>query len=1128
MLYQVTIRRLERELVRPRGDGERGSEHAGRAQGARESYCRHISVGPILYSVPGEFFFSLVFLSHVPCETTSTASAPFFPSPVSLTRLRDPRIFSSTIPIFPHERPLQPMRLRHIVESPLINQGLSAPSPRPMKTAEEKILFKNCFFKLGQGRIIDRADTAFWAAFWTMPQTSADVYDLLTPFDLQTVRDQNLPNFLLLVHIVASKVVEFSRHLDSSHHTQLLASLRLLAKLLPFLFELPGFPDSIEPRFFWQKNFDPRDFCKQPFVATLDLAPAVESASHQSVLGADLVLALVKLLTADNFTVSRGTNSWEPGILNNSRYSPPNPIFDSNRTEVLRVLHALNSTAFYGKVQDIVPTGSRFLTFLVSALPQTEVMTLSNNLANITCRSARSRLGDSGLKYENLSLVELRHLCVSYSAQLLVAMTIYVKPSPENLEFMSLLDYNITLFNKVRDYFSDLPSNDMMFLVSHLLGFLKYPLIVADTSAKPQPSPWATEAIMLLWELLQCNKVLKSSVSDRMMAKLVPYLTYHVFAFCDVVQHKNLVKLAAYFLLYISSNEVWVKSLVFPMSESLADSFPPEFRLSGFIHSTRDFLVIQLCQTLTYMFSGYGSPSNLDFTNDLKKFFVPTFLEILYNVIPVVNETIEGTNDPSKRMANVNPMGGLSYQACGSILQVLVKFSSKQAMAESNKNSDFLALILRALCSAATKNPIPSRMLLFSFVQNEKSYDSIWNSIYSLDSDSTTGEQPRLMNVLREDDEENEDSQEMHFVNEPDFNQTHIRSQRESIPSPIKSPDQFSINSFTSTEDFAAPMYQSVNSSIASIAPDEKDNVIVEEEELEDALRPNPPAGMSEKAKEKMAHDIPLSQAWGGNVALNIIITIIIPQIKTKLKDLWAKRDECNYDNFFIVQQIEHSGFESTVIEHKKQLIYDFMPDTPIDVLSFKWNDLSLGWYIVILYWDIYNAQETIKSFVGTNRSLMNSISSSIAVFSKFASSWSSLGAKNLDEASEMAFTTEHVERGLTSQNIWSSTNVKLFKKNGGDNDKFFNAFGLKFNNSAPSNSGSGNDIANSLVRRLSDFRMNSRSSIVSLTGSFHANIDEQPERPRLAKRNSVSSLHSLNTLNRTRSNTPRNSFSIP
>lgn len=993
-----------------------------------------------------------------------------------------------------------------------------------MKTAEEKILFKNCFFKLGQGRIFDRADTAFWSNFWNMPQTSADVYDLLTAYDVHTVRDQNLPNFLLLIHTVAYKVVDFSREVSPSQHLQLLTSLRLLAKLLPFLFELPDYSFAIEHRFFWHENFEPKDFCKLPTVATLDLAPTQDSPSDHSVLGADIITALVKLLHTPDFTVKPGSSLWEPGILSNAKYSPPNSIYDSNRVEVLRVLHLLISTSFYEKLPTVVRTGSRFLTFMVSALPQTEIVTMTNNLANITCRSARTRLGDSGLTYENLVLVELRHLCVTYSVQLLVAMTVHVKPV--NLEFMSKLGHTSSPFNQVRAHLADLPNSDMMFLVSHLLGFLKYPLNMADKSSKPQPSPWATEAIMLLWELLQCNKILQSAVSDRMMAKLVPYLAYHVFAFCDVVQHKNLVKLAAYFLFYISSKEAWVKSLVLPMNDSLSELFPPEFRLAGSNHSTRDFLIIQLCQTLIYMSSGYGAVSNLEFTNEIKRFFVPTFLEILYNVIPVVNETVRGTNDASKRMANVNPMGGLSYQACGSILQVLSKFSTKQALTESSQNSELLALILRALCSAAIKNPIPSRMLLFSFVKNEKNYDSIWNAIFSLDSDS--GDQHRLMNVLQEGDEENEDEQEMQFAGEADSVQTQIPVQMEFASSPIKSPDQFSINSYTSNEDISAPMYQSLNSSIVSIAPEDKAGVNEEEKELEDALRPNPPAGMSEKAKEKMPLDVTLAQAWGGNGALSIILTIIIPQLKSKLKDLWAKRDECNYDNFFIVQQIEHSDFKNAILEHKRQLIYDFMPDTPIDTLEFKWNNLSLGWYTFILYWNIYNAQENIKAFVGTNSSLMNSISSSIAVFSKFATSWSNLGAKNLVEADELAFNTKHIEQALTSQNLWSSTNVKLFKRNGSDGDKFFNTFGLKFNNSVPGNTINGNDIANSLVRRLSDFRINSRSSIVSLTASFHTSIDEQPERPRMSKRNSVSSLHSLNTLNRTRSNTPRNSFSIP
>lgn len=1006
----------------------------------------------------------------------------------------------------------------------VIKQGLSASSFRPMKTAEEKILFKNCFFKLGQGRIIDRKDAVFWSKFWSMPETSADVYDLLTPFDIHTVRDQNLPNFLLLIHIVAYKVVDFSQSLSSAQHIQLLSSIRLLAKLLPFLFELPDYFDAIEDSFFWQRDFDPKAYCKQSLPATLNLAPdAVERSTHQSVLGAELVTALVKLLVTADFTVDNASGSWEPGILNNAKYSSPNPIYDSNRTEVLRLLHVLNSTTFYAKLHDLIPTGCRFLTYLVSGLPRADLVVLTNNLTNITCRSARAKIGDSGLKFDELTLVELRHLCVTYSAQLVTAMAIYVRPSPEYVAFMTEPPCDGLSFNKVRSHFANLPNDDMMFLVSHLLGILKFPLFASDKTAKPQPSPWSTEAIMLLWELLQCNKILQTSVSDRMMAKLVPYLAYHIFAFCDVVQHRNLVKLASYLLLYISSKEEWVKSLVLPMSDTLSDSFPPEFRLVGPSHSSRDFLIIQLCHTLGYMSSGYGSSSSLEFSHDLRNFFVPTFLEILYNIIPVVNETIEGTNDVSKRMFNINPMGGLSNQACNSILQVLLKFSTKQALTESPKNSEFLALILRALCSAATKHPIPSRMLLFSFLQNEKGYDSIWNTVMNLDVGLNAEEQHGLMNVLKEDDEDNDDPQDLHLAEEPDSTQPQIRLQTEFT---VRSPDRYSVSSFASAEDIAAPTYQSLDSSIVSIVPDEREE-LENEKVLEDALRPSPPAGMSAKAKEKMPQDISMFEAWGGNGALGVIITIIIPQLKSKLKDLWSKRDECNYDYFFIVQQIEHCNFEDTISEHRKQLIYDFMPETPVDILEINWNSLSSGWYFSILLWDIYNGQENIKSFVGTNNSLMKSISSSIAVISKFASSWSSLKPKAAEESSGMTIAVEHIERALISQNIWAPTNVKLFKRITGENDKFFNAFGLKFNNSASTNNGHGSDITNSLVRRLSDFRMNSRSSAASLSGSFHQSIEEQPERPRLPNRNSVSSLHSLNTLNRTRSNTPRNSFSI-
>lgn len=1009
---------------------------------------------------------------------------------------------------------------------------------RPMKTAEEKIAFKNSFFKLGQGRLMDRGDVAFWSIFWNTPQSASDIYDLLTPFDLQTVRDQNLPNFLLLVHIVACRVVELARDLSPTQHMPLLNCLRLLAKVLPYLFELPDYAETIENPLFWERNFNPRDFFNQPAAPALVLPRNSSFADvSENVLGADLVLALVRLLVAQGFTVAEPYPElppdmclWEPGICVPGKYHLPNPIHDSNRTEVLRVLLVLASTTFYEKVLDTVRTGLRFLTFLVAGLASLEINTLTANLTNILCRSARTGLDDSGLKYDNSSLVEGRHLCVSYSAELLACMVVCPMPSSAHTAFMTNLGLcSHKPYNMVRFYLGSQKNNDLVFLVSHLLSILKHPFSVNRLEnrgkfTKPHPSPWAIEAIMILWELLQCNQYLRLFVAERLVVKLVPYIAYHIFAFCDVPHYKVLVKLCAYFLLYISSQETWVQALVLPMSENMNEVLPSEFRLTGGPHSTRDFLIVQLCLILSYVFSGFGSNPKSDIANEMKRFLVPTFLEVLYNIVPVVNDSIVGTDDTSKRMNNVNSKGGLSYQACSALLQLMSTLSSKQALAESYRNAEFLALILRALCSAATKNPVPSRMLLFSFVKNEKIYDSIWTSIYSLESENINGEPLRLMNV-QEDDEENEDSPVNFQARGNDSLQMNMHAQRELPKSLLKSPDEYSISSFTSTEEIASPLYQSFNSSTASIGPEERDESFTEEKELENALRPKPPAGMSQKAKEKLPQDTPLSKAWGGKNALSVIITVLIPEIKAKLKDLWIKRDECNYDNYFIVQQIEHADVDKTIMENKKELIYDLMPDTPVDRLVFSWNYLSLGWYISVLYWDIYNTQENIKAHVGSNTSLMNSISSSIAVFSKFASSWSGLGSRHLDNTSELGFITDHVDRALTTHNVWSHTNVRLFKINLNDGDKFFNALGLKFGQSALSNNNV-NDITHSLARRFSDFRMNSRSSVISQS-SFHLALDELQERPRLSNRNSVSSLHSLNTLNRSRSNTPRNSVSF-
>lgn len=987
-----------------------------------------------------------------------------------------------------------------------------------MKTPEEKIQYKNHFFKLGQGRIIPVSDEKFWLVFWNTPRELADILDLITSYDLHTVRDQNIPNFLLLVYVLAQEIVYFADNFSPRKHLELLNCLRLLAKVTPFVLECPNYEDEIEPRLFWSKGFNPLHFLSGAGL-TLDLAQSEDPEGP--ILGAKLATSLVKLLFTPDFTVEdKDTDGritfWEPGIGFSGKYSAPNAIYDSNRVEVLRTLVALISGTFYDKPSEVISKGSRFLTFLVTCLPKSELLSLVCSLFNLTCRSAR-KPEESGLVYENTLLSELRHLCVSYSAQLLTAMLVYPIPSLSTTHFLH--DNHLTNvakpLNMVRIFFGKLcKDSELIFMASHLLNIIRTPLSSMDekSNSKVVPSPWALEATVIMWELLQCNKHFRSTLSDRLVLKLAPYLLYNVFAFFDNPGCSNLVKMSSYFLFYLSTEDCWTQALISPMSEQVMESFPLEFRLSSLV-SIRDFMIIQICTIL-----GVIAPAGeIKISTHLQTFLMPTLVDILYNIIPVVNENVQGTNEPARRMGNENPKGGLSYHACIAVTQLLAKFSTKSFLLDSPRSSEMLALIMRSLCSAATKQPEASRMLLFTFLKNEKSYDSVWNVIYSLGNEYFYGENMKLMNVQETDENDENDEEEEQ------------QSPLTGIPtrSSMTSPDQQSLNSTTTNEDhfpgFRDSINNSLNNSLVSVLPEEDSEEEEEDEEktLDDALRPSPPTGMSLKAKEKLPQEASLSRAWGGNDALRIIITILIPHMKLLLKDLWTNKEESGHDNFSIVRQIELSNMLEIINLNHNQINYDFLPNTPFDKLLFQWSHLSLGWYVSTLYWNIHNGPESIRKYVRNNTSLMANITSSIAVLSRFASTWSGIGG-NAPAKPQDQIIIDYVERGLCTVNIWEGTNVKLFKIKPNENDKIFNAFGLKFGNA---NSGNGgiNEITNSLARRFSDFRTNSRSN--TTVNSVYLTPEDAESRP--SKRNSVSSLHSLNALNRTRSNTPRNSFSI-
>lgn len=367
-----------------------------------------------------------------------------------------------------------------------------------MTAADARSRLRSHFSQLGQGRLIPVLRTLFWAVFWTAPALACDVYDAVAGADVHTVAVQNAANVLSLVRVLCTHLVR----LPPAQQLERLNCIRLLTRVLPHVFEMPAYAD-IEQRLFWDSAYDPLHFVG----ATLREDPK----DHSSVLAHDVVATLVQMVPL----------VWEPGVGCAAPFAEPSTETDCFRTEVLRLLLVLVLASFYQPPRCVVAQGLRFLLLLVLQ-PAPALQPLVCSLLNVVCRLARS--DGAGLAHADAALVELRHVFVSCCAQLLACVAA-CPPTPAHP-------------NHARAVLAALGDADARFAVAHLLGLVR----------DPRPLLWAVEAMALLWELLQCNRLLRAE-GPRVAAKLMPLLLQH--AAHELPRHQHGARLAAYFFFYL-------------------------------------------------------------------------------------------------------------------------------------------------------------------------------------------------------------------------------------------------------------------------------------------------------------------------------------------------------------------------------------------------------------------------------------------------------------------------------------------------------------------------------------------------------------------------------------------------
>lgn len=903
--------------------------------------------------------------------------------------------------------------------------------------------------QLIQGRIIAKNDDTFWSPILTAKLTANETFDTALPAELDSIAVHNPANY----HTLATKAAEEIVILAPSENTSsLLYLVRLLTKILPPLYQQPRYAEDTETSLFFED-------CPQ---------------NLHDLLGYKLLSSLVVLLYRPGFTVDQELSLYEPGICRTYKYATPNLVYESNRYELMKLLLTLCSVSFYDEPKDLVLTGSRFLTLLVTAVPRTKLTTLTASLFNVLLRASRQNPEENMLLYEDSLFTEVRHLHVTAAANLLVSMVVYPIPSRQNYQFMAQDDTKRPV-NICRAFLAKISDDrDIAFMATHLMNLLKITTKDSTSWSPPPQSAWANQALVMLWEMIQCNQAFLKYISG-VACELSMTVLHNVFSLSGQGSDKSLIQLSAHFLLYISSRRGFLLPLMEPIDTKLYESLPLSYKFAMVPPTTRDFLVLQICNKL--LMTGLGLHTS--------RSLLTCLVETLYNFTTSIGQGGEWpTGDPAKRLTNYNSNGGLSFGASLLLGQVVSRFSDVKFFNEESFHADLLAVVLRAVCTAALKYPVPSRMLIFSIIKNEKLYDRVWNTVYNIEQQTT--EQPQTPG------DQSDQASEADLLNEP-----YTLDLVESLP-----------NSNTQNTGF-------------------------DEDAITEALRPRPLRGMSKRAKEKQPMNRPLHRTWGGSEPLHILLTVLVPHLKLELADLWEKQGDdkkLNLNGFTVIKRLEKVNYDSILLSNS--ISTDYLPTGALSLLIFSWNKVSLAWYISLIQGDCYNSETNVRLHLGRTGKLSKSIVASLTTFGRFASGISGFARQSLP-ASETHVLT-HVAAALTTTNQWADTHITSFQIEQSRAAGLFGSLAAKVGLGAspqtiPASPGP-HDMPPTLVRRISDLRLSNsnRNSVSPAPSGWSTPQEEQePQFPRLTPRNSVSSLHSLNTLNRTRSNTPRNSISL-
>ncbi|CAO2647275.1 Nn.00g081970.m01.CDS01 [Neocucurbitaria sp. VM-36] len=805
-----------------------------------------------------------------------------------------------------------------------------------MGASDSKLSFKQGIFRLSEPKQIP-ADDAYWTGFWELPESTEDVFSLFSPADIRRTRDNNLANLETLILAVTSRLCVLRNHPsfpdpDLAPERDALNCIRVLTRLLPFLYEADQL-EGWEDQFFWAARrrrsrrgqlarseviFDEAD----PDQTPTEKEPEFEKAKP---LAEEIIDTLIDLLFFSEFTLPKvpaGKNKvsyaiWQSGVGCNTPVASTKE-FESNRTEILRLLLTLASKSMYMSAGVLPVKGVKAITYIATC-PDKQV-TLKYNPASWR------------VPYDHVVFKDQREVLVTYCLQLLLVLILYPIPEPGNGPAPK---------NFFRHFLGRLHRpQDFQFLVDGMTRILNQPL-QANTSYLPgshKSLTWAPEMIMLFWEALQCNKRFRSFIIDTDRAHdFVVLVLYYAIDQRNDPSKQGLVRMCIFVLQTLSVEPQFGKSLnkTFEGQESL----PPSIRIPNFHGTYADYVITSIYTLLT---SGKGKLDAI----------YPALLAILNNIAAYVQnlgrapsskllQLFASMSSPSFLFANES-----NHTLLHSLLEVLNAMVEHQYQRKGYSGFSFAyALTYR------TDNP----NLVYAIVRSRKRFQALRD--FTLESGQE--ELERQNQLRKEGSEEFQRAASIDSLRSPTVSRTPTLGNvpEEDSAFAIGDDDDSDAEEPRTPEQPRSPVQSPSGASrSASIASSVDESVPLQ-------LR-----GMSEKARGKMPVGQPtfsrqnsmtsLHSVAGPALASNEFFTPSVPWLEGWLSELPL------HTVLMLISELGpkmpnsgRSNDTAAALTTIRETEVRGIEPSPIRVHLFEWSPLSLGWYESLLWGFVFAAE---------------------------------------------------------------------------------------------------------------------------------------------------------------------------